>query len=308
MASRLSSNKYFIRQLLKEEGLPTPRTITLRSRSAWPTVVKSSLRFPLVVKPSNASHANGASLNLQTPEELGAAVHRAFNYIKKRSSIKRVLVEEYFEGHDLRFFVVQNTVVSVVKRDPAYVIGDGHSTIRQLIHQFNDQWQSPIKYDLPLCPIPIDNEVSRCLSKSGHSLTFVPAENEKIYLRWNANVSTGGRPMDVTDSVHPHIKQLAIRVAALSKLEVSGVDILCKNFRKDDISANNISILEVNDSPGFDIHHFPISGTGRNVTGAILDHVFKIAPSPLPLVAPARKNMSFISVPERSFQTQRGVR
>jgi cyanophycin synthetase len=275
VAASLSCNKYFLRRLLKEENLPSPRTITLRHPAAWQTALKGSLRFPLVVKPINASHAKGASLNITTPVELQHAVARAFAHIRKYKKGDRVLVEEYFTGHDLRLLVVAGRVVSVVKREPAYVIGDGSSTIRQRIHAFNNKWRSPLKYDLPLCPTPIDSEVSRCLARSGLTINSIPPKGKKIYLRWNANVSTGGRPSDVTDEVHPRLKNLAIRVARLSHLEIGGVDILCRNFASGDVSAKNISILEINDSPGFDIHHFPVAGSGRDVAAIIVDHIFE---------------------------------
>jgi D-alanine-D-alanine ligase-like ATP-grasp enzyme len=280
VASKLSCNKYFLRRQLKEEGLPVPRTITLHRPEDWYSIMKSTMSFPLVVKPINASHANGASLNITSSTELKHAVEHSFSYIKENKKTKRVLVEEYFSGHDLRLLVVNNQVISVTKRDPAYVVGNGHSTIKQLILSFNKQWQSTIKYDFPICPIPLDNEVSRHLAKNRLTLNSVLPKGQKTYLRWNANVSTGGRPNDVTEQVNPLIKKLAVHVAKVAQLEVSGVDILCKDFTSNDISAKNLVILEINDSPGFDIHHFPINGTGQDVSTAILDHIFSIHQSP----------------------------
>jgi cyanophycin synthetase len=274
VASALACNKYFLRQLLKDKGLPTPRTLTLRHPSAWKSVLESSLRFPLVVKPVDASHANGASMNITSPKELQRAVEKAFRYINKTQRKHRVLVEEYFAAHDLRLLVVGKSVVSVVKREPAYVIGDGTSTVRQLIHAFNQEWESTIKYDYPQCPIRIDSEVTRCLARSSLTLNSVTPAGAKTTLRWNANVSTGGRASDITDQVHPRLKALAVQVAKLSKLKVGGVDILCKDPASSDVSRANIAILEINDSPGLDIHHFPATGVDRDVSAAILNYIF----------------------------------
>lgn len=287
VAAGLSNNKFFLRRLLKKAGIPSPRTVSLRNTTAWTQVLASSLRFPLVVKPISASHANGATLNIDSVNELERAVARAFTYIKKNRAEDRVLVEEYFHGEDLRFLVVGDKVVSVLKREPAYVIGNGRSTIRQLIHEFNEQWKSPLKYDLPLCPIPLDTEVSRYLAKSKLSFVTVLANGIKAQLRWNANVSTGGRASDVTDQVHPNLKVLAIRIAALSQLAVGGVDLLCKDLASGDVSANNICVLEINDSPGFDIHHFPVAGQGHEVTADILDYIFP-TPQAVPELSAAK--------------------
>lgn len=276
VASLLSSNKYFLRKLLREKNIPAPQTIALRHTAAWRSILQSTtLRFPLVVKPIGSSHANGATMNITTPAELHRAVDRAFNYMKRAKEGDRALVEEFFSGHDLRLLVVGNKVVSVVKREPAYVVGDGTSTIRQLIHAFNDQWRSPLKYDFPLCPIPLDSEVTRYLSRQNVTIDSVLLDGEKMQLRWNANVSTGGRPIDVTNIVHPRIKNLALQVTKLSHLKVGGVDILCKDITSHDVSVANVSVLEINDAPGLDIHHFPYEGKGQNVTREILDYIFR---------------------------------
>jgi cyanophycin synthetase len=274
VASSLSCNKYFLRKVLKGHGIPVPKTLRLSYPSQWQKVITSTLRFPLAVKPSSASHAHGSTMNILTEDELRRAVRRAFDYMKKNKAGKRVLVEEYFAAEDLRFFVIGKRVVSVLQREPAYIIGDGKNTIRKLIANFNREWRSSIKYDLPLCPIPIDTETARRLHRQGKTLNSIPAHEEKVMLRWNANVSTGGRAIDVTDIVHPNMKKLAIIIAGIAKLEITGVDILCKDITSGDTSSANVRVLETNDSPGIDIHHFPFTGKGENISAMILDHVF----------------------------------
>jgi len=274
VAARMSRNKYFLRQLLVTDHLPTPRTLVLKDPSDWSTIDAGNLQYPLVVKPNNASHANGASLHLTSPAAVPTAIGHAFAYNKRNKKENRVLIEEYFTGHDLRLLVVGDRVVSVVQREPAYVIGDGHSTIRQLIDAFNQDWHSDRRYDLPLCPIPLDRELSRFLADRQLTMASILLTGQKSHLRWNANVSTGGRASDVTDLVHPRLNELAVRIARLSHLEICGVDILCKNLGSADITSTNITILEVNAFPGFDIHHFPVSGRSRDVAAAIIDHIF----------------------------------
>ena len=274
VAASLACNKYFLRRLLTEQKIPTPRTVVLRHPATWRTVLSGSLKFPLVVKPIIGSHANGASMNIKSPGELHQAVKRGFAYMKRHNRGNRVLVEEFFEAQDLRFLVVGTKVVSVIKREPAYIIGDGHSTIRELVHTFNHKWQSSIKYDFPMCPIRLDSEVSRFLAQANLNLDSVAPAKKKVTLRWNANVSTGGRPIDVTDQVHPRIKSLAVKIATISQLKVGGVDILCRDYTLPDISAANLSVLEINDSPGLDIHHLPYRGLGRKVSADILDYIF----------------------------------
>jgi cyanophycin synthetase len=276
VAAFLARNKYFLRKMLKQNAIPAQKTIRLTSASQWQKVIKSTLTFPMAVKPISGSHGNGATMYITTPDELRLAVRRAFDFIKTKNTEKQVLVEEFFTGHDLRLLVVGNQVVSTLLREPAYVIGDGKNTVRKLIANFNTEWRSPIKFDLPMCPIPTDTETVRHLHYNNKTLNSIPKKNEKVTLRWNANVSTGGRAVDITNIVHPNIKKLALQVARISKLEITGVDILCKDIESADISSANVSVLEVNSAPGIDIHHFPYEGKGIDVSSLILDHIFSI--------------------------------
>ncbi|MBI1833821.1 MAG: hypothetical protein HYR90_03255 [Candidatus Andersenbacteria bacterium] len=272
----IANNKYLTHHILRTVGIPTPRSILLRNPGAWKHLLSSArLTFPMVVKPTTGSHGLGSTMNIREVSVLHRAVERAFNYMKKKEDQKRVLVEEYFEGgHDLRILVVGGKVISVVERDPAHVIGDGIKTIRQLMDEFNHEWKTKIDYDLPLCPIPLDAETTRRLKSQNLTLASIPQKDQKIYMRWNANVSMGGRSIERTDEVSKEIKALAVRCAELIGLKVTGVDILARDFTSSDISAKNLTVLELNHAPGFDINQVPYQGTGRDVAGVIIDLLF----------------------------------
>lgn len=277
----LADNKYLTRNILTEEKIVVPRTAVLTRIEDWEKPVKKNLIFPLVVKPVNASHGNGATFNIGTLPELKTAVLKAFKYISDQLSeprISQVLVEEYFiGGHDLRFLVVGNKVVSVLERIPAYVVGDGKSSLQQLIDIYNTEWGGGVsKYDLPLCPIVLDSETKRHLKSQYLTLAYVPRKGHKVSLRWNANISTGGRGFDVTDKVHSQIKKIALQCHQALGLGVSGVDILCRDYQKADTSINNLCVLEVNGAPGLDVHQFPAEGPGTPIAEIILKYIFKI--------------------------------
>lgn len=278
VAAKLADNKDFTSFLFEEHGIPTPRSLAVTSPEALPKILKSKLRWPLVVKPVTASHGDGATMNIQTKIELGRALRKAFRYLRGSGIGNRAIVQEYFVGKDLRLFVVGNKVISSLWREQAYVIGDGEHSIKQLILTFNKYW-APTRgrrFDLPFCPMPFDRELSRCLATQHLSLRSVPEKNKKIYVRWNGNISTGGRGHDITHKVHPAIQRMAVRATKVLGLSVAGVDILCKDITSGDITKNNITVLEVNDAPGFDVHVFPQTGRAQDVTGAVLQHAFGI--------------------------------
>ncbi len=278
VSSIISNNKHLTRKLLRANDVPVPKTIALRNPASWEKVLHGRLKFPLVVKPVTAAHGNGSTMNIQSPGLLRKAVQRAFSFLKKTGRGDRVLVEEFFTGKDLRLMVVGDQVISIINRVPAYVVGDGRHSIKDLIHQHNTEWQSTIHYDYPMCPIPFDAEIGRYLKQSGHRLSSVPAVDEQITLRWNANVSTGGRAFDVTDSVHASLKVLALKCANIIKLPIAGIDMLVKDYRSADTSTANTVVLEINDNAGFDINELPFDGMGRPVSKAILQNIFQIKP------------------------------
>ena len=291
VSSWLSNNKFVSRHILREAGIAVPHTVTLRQPSAWSRVLRSKLNFPLAVKPVTSSHGHGGTMNIRHPGTLKKAVQRAFAYLHKHKSGNRVLVEEYIEGDDLRLLVIGQKVVSVVKREPAYVIGDGERTINELIKEFNNQWQSKMSYNLPLCPIPIDTETTRCLRAQKKNYRYIPTPGEKVYVRWNANVSTGGRSIDITDQTSPALKDLAIQVANLLSLKVTGVDMLCQDYTKNDASKANTVVLEANAAPGFDINQLPFEGAGQNIADPLLDVILEH-----PVLAPQVSSLAISTV------------
>ncbi|MFH1781499.1 MAG: hypothetical protein ABH835_02700 [Patescibacteria group bacterium] len=277
-ASKLSDNKLFTRYLLNEAGISTPQTLILKNPNEWKKVLKQkNLLFPLVVKPLNAAHGHGITIKIMSLKTFEKAVIKAFSFTIKEYKEKKVLVEEYFSGRDLRFLVVGNKIASVLERRPAYVVGNGKNNLRELISAFNREWKSQVaEFDLPMCPILVDSELTRKLKQQKLTLNYMPQSGKKVILRWNANVSTGGRPFDVTDEVHPALKTLALKCAKTMKLQVAGVDMLCKNLKLNDISHKNLCVLEVNDEPGLDIHKFPYRGKSRDVGRDIIKYIFKI--------------------------------
>ena len=100
-------------------------------------------------------------------------------------------------------------------------------------------------------------------------------EEEKIYLRNESSVSTGGDSIDVTDLVHPDLKKIAIKaVRAIPGLAYAGVDLMTNKDISKKPTKNSYIVLEINSSPGIDIHHFPFKGKSRDVAKGIIDILF----------------------------------
>ena len=260
----IANNKFLTKKILRSHKIPVPKSWLVRTPAeARKTILKKNL-FPCVLKPIKGAHGDKVFANIESLEEFNEVLPLVFTSPGK----KNVLLEEFIKGKDYRFLVVGNRVSAVMERIPAHVIGDGKSNIRQLIRKFN---QNPLvgeRYEKPMCKIRLNGEVKRNLKKQGRKLTYIPKKNEKVFLRQNANISTGGIGKDVTNAINGELKKTAVMAAKAIGMAIAGVDIIY------DQQAGKFCVLELNDCPGIDIHHYPVIGRSREVASDIVDFLF----------------------------------
>ena len=106
-----------------------------------------------------------------------------------------------------------------------------------------------------------------------------------MFLRKTANLSTGGTAIDVTDTVHPDNRSMAVRAVKAVGLDVGGVDFLTTDITRS-YKDTGAAICEVNAAPGFRMHVAPSEGTPRDVAGPVMDMLFPAGtPSRIPIAA-----------------------
>lgn len=261
----VANNKFLTRKVLLANGIPVPRSWLVRTKVETRKLVTDKDFFPCVLKPVRGAHGRRVVVNIESLEEFEEALSMVFTSPGK----KNVLVEEYIKGKDYRFFVVGDRAVAVMERIPAHVIGDGVKNIRELIKRYNENPDVGERYEKPLCRIKVNGEIMRNLKKLNMKLTYVLQRGEKVFLRQNANISTGGIGVDATDEVSDEIKEIAVRAAKAVGMEITGVDMIY------DKTLDNPTVLELNDCPGIDIHHYPMEGESRDVAGEIVEYLYK---------------------------------
>lgn len=268
IAVEISCDKEDTHNLLSDLGLPVPIQRMIYSERA---AVQAARRigYPVVVKPLNANHGRGVSINLTDEEE----VKTAFAEAQKYGSSRAVLVESYLTGFDHRMLVVNNELVAVAKRVPGHVVGDGEHNITQLVDIVNEDPRRGIGHEKVLTRLELDHQAKRLLEEAGYDENTVLEKDQIFYLRSTANLSTGGTAIDVTDIVHPDNRDMAIRAIKAIGLDVGGVD-----FLTDDISKSykeiGGGICECNAAPGFRMHVAPSEGQPRDVSGKVMDMLF----------------------------------
>jgi cyanophycin synthetase len=278
IAVELASDKEETNSILRDLGLPVPKQLMVRSAGE---ALKAAQRigFPVVIKPLAGNHGRGVSINLKTPDEIEMA------YEKSSEHGRTAVVEGYIEGFDHRLLVVNGELVAAAKRMPGHIVGDGEHTIEQLVDIVNQDPRRGIGHEKVLTRLEFDDQADRLLTKLNYDRNTIPDKEEVVFLRSTANLSTGGTAIDVTDTIHPDNREMAIRTINAIGLDIGGVDFLTRDITESYRDAGG-GICEVNAGPGFRMHVAPSEGTPRDVAGPVLEMLFpKDTPSRIPIAA-----------------------
>ncbi|TVQ44765.1 MAG: cyanophycin synthetase [Gloeocapsa sp. DLM2.Bin57] len=281
LAVELACDKEGTKSILREAGIPVPKGTVIRYLDELAEAIEDLGGFPIVIKPLDGNHGRGITINIETME----AAEEAYDLASSESKTRSVIVEHYYQGSDHRVLVINGKVIAVSERIPAHVIGDGQSTIEQLVTITNLDPNRGDGHDNVLTKITIDKTVLDVLRRQNYTLDTILPSGEIAYLRATANLSTGGSAIDRTDDIHPENVWIAQRVAKTINLDIAGIDIVTPDISKPLREVDGV-IVEVNAAPGFRMHVAPSSGLPRNVAAAVLDMLFPPGnPTRIPILA-----------------------
>jgi len=223
--------------------------------------------YPLVIKPIDGNHGRGITVDINNYED----ALEAFKVAKEVS--RRVIVEKYITGEDYRLLVINNNFVAAAKRTPAHVVGDGISTIEELVDVVNQDPRRGYGHEKVLTAITINDLTRTIIADAGYTTDSVLKEGERLILKDTANLSTGGTAEDLTDIVHPANVSMAERISKIIDLDICGIDIMTSDISQP-LSDTGGAVLEVNAGPGFRMHLAPTTGLPRNVAAPVVDKLF----------------------------------
>jgi len=278
IAVELASEKDETNRILGDLGLPVPRqAVVYRLRRAFKAAER--VGYPVVLKPLNANHGRGVTTDIRTEEQLEKA------YDKAKEHSDGVIIETYLEGLDHRILIVGGKLVAAAKRVPAHVVGDGRSTVEELVAQINEDPRRGVGHEKVLTRISLDAAAERMLAQREMTPTSVPAAGDIVYLQPTANLSTGGTAVDVTDVIHPDNRNMAERAILALGLDVGGVDFITTDITRSYREVGG-GICECNAAPGFRMHVAPSEGEPRDAAGPVIDMLFPDgSPSRIPIAA-----------------------
>ena len=270
IAEDIAQDKELTKQLLAAAGVPVPEGRPVSSaEDAWAVAweIIAARGGAVVLKPRDGNQGRGVTVNVHTREAVLAA------YSAAREISDEVMVERYLPGYDFRLLVVGNRLVAAARRDPAHVVGDGRHTIRELVDIVNSDPRRGEGHATSLTRIRLDDIALATLQKQALTIDAVPAVGQRVMLRHNANLSTGGTATDVTEGVHPQLARTAVMAAQTVGLDICGVDVVC-NTMSEPLEAQSGGVVEVNAAPGLRMHLAPSYGKGQRVGEAIVDLLY----------------------------------
>jgi glutamate--cysteine ligase len=275
-AANLPYNAYFICKYknVTKKFLSDNNISISKGKAFTPDKTAEALKYfdsilkPVVIKPTQGTWGCDVFLNITDKKQ-------AQKIIKKLTNRNATfLIEEQSVGDEYRILATCNEVLGIIHRIPANVIGDGIHTIEELVKEKNADKRRTDDHGSALVTIQLDDIALNILNAQNLTIKSIPAKKDRILLRDNSNISTGGDSIDYTDIAHPKVKELAIQIIkAIPGLPYAGFDFLTPDITKDP-SDVGYTVIEINDSPMISMHHEPYEGKKRNVSAKIVDLLF----------------------------------
>lgn len=255
-------NKALTKHAFAQLDIPAPESIIFQNPEE--ENVKNFLvpGKKYVCKPPDGTNGVGVVMNISSIEEV-------VGYWQSHHQDKKdvFLLEEQIEGEDLRVQVVGGQIVAVCTREPAHVIGDGHSSLGALISSH----QTVVRTQNPANDLIVDETTERLLKKQDLKMEDIPAAGQKVMLKELANMAQGAVAIDKTDAFHPGFQLWVDKLVDYLGTPYFAIDIIAP-----DLSAaptEQAYALEINARPEW-MHHTFSRGRTHDMAGLVLDSVF----------------------------------
>ena len=257
-STEISKDKDYANFFLEARGYPIVPGSRAFFSPAWAEAIGSkksidaaytyarTLGLPVILKPNSGSQGKGVT-KVYTKQEFYKAARAICAYDRV------FLIQRVVSGRDYRLVVLDKKVISAYERVPLSVVGDGRSTILQLLRR------KQVEFVRGGRDTQIKNTDPRIIQKlARQKMTFgsKPAKGEQVFLLDNANLSTGGDSVDVTGKAHPAFQKIAVSIARDMNLRLCGVDLMVEGSIEE--APRIYHVLETNAAPGLD--HYVTTG------------------------------------------------
>lgn len=257
-------NKGEMKKHFLKAGIPVAKGGIAGSKRQALKIFKS-LDNPVIAKPNWGSRSRHTTTHIQTEEEL----IKAYKLAHKLSPW--VVIEEELEGYVFRGTLIGKKFVACLRREPAYVIGDGIHNVKELIEIEN---KNPLRAGPIFHKLSLDEEATKELKHWGKTPETIPENGEIITLGQKTSRAVGGGLTDMTDEIHKDNIAMLENIAEVLDDPLIGVDFIMKDVSKSWKEQKRCGVIECNSAPFIDLHHFPLVGKPRNVAGVLWDLIY----------------------------------
>ena len=257
-------NKNEMKKHFKKEGIPIANG-GIASSKKEAIKIFNSLNKPVITKPNLGSRSRHTTTHISDEANLISS------YKKAHQLSPWVMIEEELTGYVHRGTLIGEKFVACLRREPAYVIGDGVHNIKELIEIEN---KNPLRAGPIFHQLSLDEEAIKELTHWNRNENTIPKDKEIVTLGQKTSRAVGGGITDMTEVIHPDNIAMLEKIAEVLDDPLIGVDFImddCSISYKDQPKSG---VIECNSAPFIDLHHFPLVGKPHNVAGALWDIIY----------------------------------
>ena len=215
--------------------------------------------FPLCIKPNVSGFSRGSHFPITNSRELWKAA------LLVKVWWPGSVVEQYLSGANYRVLATDKELVSVIRRYPPFVDGNGKDSINKLIDDENAVRETMGLFPT-IYPIPKSAATTAYLARSGRDLDTVPAQGERVYTYNRIALAPGGVVETIDQASIPAAnRELFLRIIKAFDARLFGIDVIFEEGIEKDFREQRCIFLEVNSRPYTRMHSFPRYGQNENL-------------------------------------------
>ena len=250
-------DKWMLKKFLRKNNIPVAFGASVSSKKKAKEIFGQG-KAPFIAKPRLGSRGRHTITHIYDEGQ----IIEAFNIARKLCAF--VILEEQLFGSVYRGTYIGGEIVGILRGDPPRIIGDGKSTIEQLIEKKNASKHEQVK-DVAITPL-----LKSFIGRQNYNLQTILPEGLQIDLSEKIGINYGGYAVEEFPNTHPKILDYLKRAGDALNAPVIGFDFIIPNITEDPDN-QRWGIIEANSLPFINLHHFPIEGTPINAAAKVWD-------------------------------------
>lgn len=259
---KIARDKPMALRTLKSNGISVPRhcAFSLQQLRLGDEFLKE-IGAACVVKPAhNSAGGDGVTTNVRSRRDL----HRAAIYASLYSHL--ILIEEQIAGDSYRLLYLDGEMLDAIRRKSPTIVGDGHSTIKELVAQENAR-RARLNGETALTELSLDLDCINTLREAGLAPGSVSPQGMEVKLKLATNDNADHENESIPDLVCDSIVAEGALAARVLGVRLAGVDVITPKISVPLRESGGV-INEVNATPGLH-YHYQVVNRERRIPVAV---------------------------------------